>query len=645
MAKSKVNPKYSPYKSALVLVLTVAFSAVMYFSDQVSYMLRASILGFPEHEAFDGTVYPVKKTPDWVHMTDHDRTLDYSDINPELLQNIPYYDPDVLAQSTDGLSWGNAEHNKIRNTKVTYSVPYMGNYKLDGKEYAGSHAAVDIKIPMYTPIHVIANGTVVKTSSQSNGFGYHIVVRHNNFPSANDPNVREVYYSSYSHLSSIFVQEGQVVKKDQQIALSGNTGTSTAPHLHFQIDNESAPWHPFWPFDWKDQREAGLSFFEAVNAGLGREKALATTIHPMKYVQKYLNGFTNVASETSTASSAVVASAVEPEPVKTPVVNNIVAESAVSTEVESTPEVAPNESSIKAVVATETPEKDERQYERIFKLELTVESEYDELLGGKFRISLRDQDGFPYLDGLKTNITIASSKNNFEADIPTITKDDFDASGNYVGDLKNFNIGKDKLIASYNSTSMYSDWFTIKGNSEGESVFKDVPATHKYAEAINYLSAEGVVGGYPDGTFKPDNTVSRVEALKFIYEGIKEAVNPGGTPFSDVSESEWYSKYIYTAYSQGVVGGYPDGSFKPAKIVNKAEFYKILFNGMGVDVSPVVEVQPFMDVPTDAWFAPYVSYAKELGIIDLSIVNLSADRGMTRGEVADAIFRLMEVMK
>ncbi len=639
MVKKNQNSNFQTYKPVLILVLTVALSTVVYFSDQVSYMLRTSVLGFPEHSPFDGTSYPVKQAPDWVHLSATDRTLTFSELSPDLIENIPYYDPAVLVQSTDGLSWGNAEHNKVRNAKITYSVPYMGNYQFDGREDAGSHAAVDIKVPKGTPVYSIANGTVIKASTQSSGFGHHIVVRHNNFPSSTDPNKLVVLYSSYSHMSDVLVSSGQILTKGEQIGLSGDTGTATTPHVHFQIDTDEAPWHPFWPFDWKDQQAAGLSFFEAINAGLGREKALLTTINPLVYVQSYLGGYANFTASTpvtttpaassDTTSSSVVATAGD-------VVVETVSE-----------EVVVEEPVAEEVVAVVDPVEDEVAPEVVapsLVMELAVEQSYNELLEAKFMISLRDSDGNMFADGLAEDAVIKSFKGNFEVEKSSVTGDEFDSSASYFGSMKNLNTGKDKIIVTHMGVDYYSDWFDITGNTKAGE-FSDVSSTNPNSAAIYYLVDKGVVNGYPDNTFRPNNTVSRVEALKFIFEGIKEALKEGNLPFEDVSETEWYSKYLYTAYSKGVVAGYADGRFKPTQTVNKAEFYKILFNGMGVDVNPNIVADPFDDVAIDAWFAPYVDYAKQLGIVDTNINNFQPSKGMTRGEVADSIYRLMEVMK
>ncbi|MBU1954097.1 M23 family metallopeptidase, partial [Patescibacteria group bacterium] len=144
---------------------------------------QASVIPTQTAPSFDGTVYPVKKTPIWTSMSSDEWKLAYDSIPSNKMQNTPYYDAQKLAIPTEQLGWTKESDLAVRNAKITYSVPYMGNYKLDGKEYAGSHLAVDIKVPMDTPVYAIANGIVEKASIQSSGFGHHIVIRHDNVPS------------------------------------------------------------------------------------------------------------------------------------------------------------------------------------------------------------------------------------------------------------------------------------------------------------------------------------------------------------------------------------------------------------------------------------------------------------------------------
>lgn len=68
----------------------------------------------------------------------------------------------------------------------------------------------------------------------------------------------------------------------------GMSGIATTPHLHLQIDTADAPFHPYWPFTSAEASSAGLSFFDAVNAGIGKDKALKYTIHPLVFINTYL---------------------------------------------------------------------------------------------------------------------------------------------------------------------------------------------------------------------------------------------------------------------------------------------------------------------------------------------------------------------
>lgn len=73
----------------------------------------------------------------------------------------------------------------------------------------------------------------------------------------------------------------------------GVTGITTTPHLHFQIDTAEAPFHPYWPFSMGEARKNGMSIFQAVTAGLGRDNASRYTINPLAFVQHSLSGNTS----------------------------------------------------------------------------------------------------------------------------------------------------------------------------------------------------------------------------------------------------------------------------------------------------------------------------------------------------------------
>lgn len=175
-------------------------------------------------------------------------------------------------------------------------------------------------------------------------------------------------------------------------------------------------------------------------------------------------------------------------------------------------------------------------------------------------------------------------------------------------------------------------------------LFSDLETGNAYYQAVSFLFDQGTVQGYPDGSFQPDRTVSRVEALKFIFSGLQQGTQSGlSVHFKDTYSSEWYYNYLASAYSIGVVQGYPDGSFKPSQGVNRVEFLKMLFNTVGISVDPVVSANPYEDVDNLSWYAPYVQYAKEKNLFPLSGNYFNPSDPMSRLEVAEVIYRMLTV--
>lgn len=177
--------------------------------------------------------------------------------------------------------------------------------------------------------------------------------------------------------------------------------------------------------------------------------------------------------------------------------------------------------------------------------------------------------------------------------------------------------------------------------------FSDVPLAHMNYVAISYLNGEGVIKGYDDGTFKPDQLVNRAEALKIILEGNKvdTAAEFKETGFTDVKTADWFAKYVVAGKTMGIINGNPDGSYAPGRNVAKSEFVKILLNANGFNPDKWKDQQIFTDVPADAWFSPYMNYAGQAGLISADEKNnLDPGKQLTRAEVAE-IYYLMAVIR
>lgn len=123
--------------------------------------------------------------------------------------------------------------------------------------------------------------------------------------------------------------------------------------------------------------------------------------------------------------------------------------------------------------------------------------------------------------------------------------------------------------------------------------FSDVPADSKYAAAIGRLAALDIVKGFPDGTFQPNGTFTRAQAAAIAVRlsGITTSVGPAETQFKDVSSSHWAGGVINLAVGLGIIKGYPDGTFKPDNPVTHAEWLAMVLRVLGY--GPQVNKMPW----------------------------------------------------
>ncbi|MCF7917934.1 S-layer homology domain-containing protein [Candidatus Gracilibacteria bacterium] len=597
------------------------------FLGRYSYLFRASLVGMKQVE-FTGTVPPIEMVPDWVSLSDTERTMTYDQLPKSKLIPIPKYD---LEKIKAGLTYTRG-HDEERNAYITYPVPFMGNYKLDGTEKSGSHTGTDIKVPIGTPVRTIANGIVYKVANDPSGFGRHIVIAHVGVPDPENSSQKTTLMSAYAHLSQTLVREGQEVRKGDVIAKSGDSGMATAPHLHFQLDKDDAPFFPYWPFSWTDVQKAGLnSYFDAVKYGVGKANGFRYTINPINYVvaeQNYIGSQRLVASSINTPeileeittnhSSAPVEETPIPETqkvvqeeVKTPVIQtaNVVSTPSRTTTTSKTSQKAVSDNTV------------EFQTDRIF-------------IPGKEKVVQ-----------LKINSNMLVATNGIEIDSTlngmAVIEPEYLTSKNFQD-----GVAQIKVRTSSNETFKLiarGDFGEVKSKSLQAQIFTDVPVTHKYASSIKYLEEEGIIKGYSDGSFKPEGTVNRAEAVKMLLEGNNISLEKNVLPnfFSDVPSDVWYADYVGTAVKKNIVTGYADGLFRPGSTISRAEFLKVAILTAGIEIKSELSSDPYSDVKRDQWFAPYFDFAKTNTLLQPQRGSYMVPaQPITRAEAADIIYRL-----
>jgi hypothetical protein len=160
--------------------------------------------------------------------------------------------------------------------------------------------------------------------------------------------------------------------------------------------------------------------------------------------------------------------------------------------------------------------------------------------------------------------------------------------------------------------------------------FSDVDESHTNQKAIRYLKEQGVVKGYDDGGFHPENEINRAEFLKVIMEAKGLDAAERSHCFDDVTD-QWFAPYICAALDLGLIAGYDDGTFRPERSINFAEASKIITEAFILSVN---------DDNDENWYHQYVSALETLLAIPSSIDSF--EKNVTRGEMAEMIWRINE---
>jgi hypothetical protein len=167
--------------------------------------------------------------------------------------------------------------------------------------------------------------------------------------------------------------------------------------------------------------------------------------------------------------------------------------------------------------------------------------------------------------------------------------------------------------------------------------FPDVPEGFFAYEEIGLLATANILGGYPDGTFRPRNTLTRAELCKVLVllKGAKVEEYPYRELFKDVPRKSWAAPYIMAAVAEGWVKGYPDKTFKPNKTLNRAEAITTLAKFDGLALPEFVSRKVYIDLPLKHWATGSVFAAKEAGWLNyITGAQFGAGAGFTRAEAA-----------
>ncbi len=172
--------------------------------------------------------------------------------------------------------------------------------------------------------------------------------------------------------------------------------------------------------------------------------------------------------------------------------------------------------------------------------------------------------------------------------------------------------------------------------------YPDVPDIYWTYEQVGYIGTMGIIKGYPDGNFKPEGNITRAEMSTLLIrtqEGGDEKV-PETTLviFPDVPLKHWAARYVNLAYTSKIVKGYPDGTFKPKNNITRAEGVTMIARFS--NVTPEVYTDEFVDVTSRHWAAKTIAGAYKAGMLEyLRAMPFEPSRKLTRAESVELLYR------
>ena len=176
--------------------------------------------------------------------------------------------------------------------------------------------------------------------------------------------------------------------------------------------------------------------------------------------------------------------------------------------------------------------------------------------------------------------------------------------------------------------------------------FSDVSSSYWAKPFIERVAREGVMAGFADGTFKPEQTVTRAQFATILRSAFSEDPVRKGRAFKDVPAKYWGNAAITKAYTTGFMSGYPDNTFRPEQKITKAQTLTFLSNGLQLE--PPKRLKRLLSVYRDA---DEITEENRIGVAAATekglVVNypktafLNPNDEVTRADVAAAIYQAL----
>jgi hypothetical protein len=179
-----------------------------------------------------------------------------------------------------------------------------------------------------------------------------------------------------------------------------------------------------------------------------------------------------------------------------------------------------------------------------------------------------------------------------------------------------------------------------------QTTFSDVSSNYWAAQFIQQLSQRGVIAGFPDGSFRPEEPVTRAQFAAMVNKAFQKAPQRQAINFVDVPSNYWGASAIQQAYTIGFLSGYPGNRFEPNQAIPRQQVLVSLANGLEYRPTATVEttLQSFNDAYNIADYArsPVAAATEKQIVVNYPNVNfLNPTATATRAQVAAFIYQAL----
>ncbi len=228
-------------------------------------------------------------------------------------------------------------------------------------------------------------------------------------------------------------------------------------------------------------------------------------------------------------------------------------------------------------------------------------------------------------------------RDNARYDVNNSTKGKITAIGNDINQKKIS--GSIDFVATTVTTPPNNN----TGNT-GNTAFKDVQTGYWAKAYIEALASQNIIAGFPDGSFKPNEPVTRAQFAAIINKAFKPSATRTAITFKDVKSNYWAFSAIQTASSSPFLSGYPDLTFKPEQQIPRVQAIVALANGLGLTANAQTVINFYTDasqIPGYAVGPVAAATSRQLVINYPTVKELAPKRQATRADIAAFVYQAL----